>query len=88
MTKAELIERLALSTGSSKQATTVFLDTLCELAHFELQQIGEFKIHGLASFKTQLRPARDCRNPATGEKMVSPEKLVTKVKALHPLNNL
>jgi len=65
--KTELVERIAFETGMPKahaaRAIEVMMDTLGEW----LLSGERVAIPGLGSFYTSERPAREVRNPRTGE---------------------
>lgn len=68
--KTELVQRIAFETGMPKthaaRAIEVFVDALSEWLQAEERVV----IPGLGSFYTSRRPAREIRNPRSGE-MVS-----------------
>ena len=82
MTRAELIEALAhrfpsLMAKDAEIAVTVILDAIGKT----LVDGGRVEIRGFGSFGLNYRPARNGRNPKSGEKVVVPAKLVPHFKA-------
>lgn len=69
MNKGELIEKVAQETGGSNAEASRYLDAVLATVEEELRSGGEVQIPGFGKFKVTERPAREGRNPATGEKM-------------------
>lgn len=67
MNKTELSAAIAAKTGMTKKdaesATNAFFDVITEA----LQQGDKVAIIGFGTFEVKDRPARDARNPRTGE---------------------
>lgn len=81
MTKAELIEKIALKQGTSKRAAEISLEAVTQVIKDGLDQWQDVKIPGFGTFKPILRDARECRNPQTGGTMRVQPKKVVKFKA-------
>lgn len=67
MTKAELITAIADRTGISKKQAEEALAALTESITEALAQGHEVSLPGLGKLSVTDRPARQGRNPATGE---------------------
>lgn len=81
MTKAELIEKIALKQGTSKRAAEMSLEAVTQAIKDGLDQWQPVRIPGFGTFYAVLREARECRNPKTGEKIHVQPKRVVKFKA-------
>ncbi|MEG1932987.1 MAG: HU family DNA-binding protein [Kiritimatiellia bacterium] len=68
MTKAEMIEALAKTTGTTKVAADEMYTALIALTAKETKK-GPFTLPGLGKFTVVQRKARMGRNPATGKAM-------------------
>ncbi len=93
LTKAQVIAELAEASELDKKSVTKIFDSLTELIKKQLgsRGPGEFVIPGLLKLKTVKRPAqpaREIRNPATGEKMMAAPKPASKKVRATPLKNL
>jgi DNA-binding protein HU-beta len=80
LTKSQLAAELAEVTATSKKTAAQFLDTLCSIAYRETKKVGEFTIPGIGKLVKQNRKARTGRNPATGEPIKIPAKIVAKFR--------
>ena len=80
MTKSQLMNHLAEKSGKSKKEVQEFMDTLVEIAYAETKANGEFTIPGLGKMVKKNRAARMGRNPATGEQIQIPAKIVLKFR--------
>ncbi|MBN2309419.1 MAG: HU family DNA-binding protein [Candidatus Hydrogenedentes bacterium] len=78
MTKAQLIAKLAETTGLAKKDVTGVLTAMTDLAYKEAK-LG-FTIPGLGKLVVVNRKARTGRNPATGEAIKIPAKKVLKFR--------
>lgn len=67
MTKSELAEKIAQSTGLSGSQARQVVDTTIEAVSDELAAGGEVSLAGFGKFSVSSRAARQGRNPATGE---------------------
>lgn len=80
MTKADIVEIIAESTGLSKVETEAvvkgFLDTV-----IDAMKRGEtIELRGFGSFKVVKRAQRVARNPKTNEEVIVPEQYVPTLK--------
>lgn len=82
LNKKELIQKLADTTGASKTDITKVLDTLPLVLGQELLATGRVTVPGIAIAKIKDRPARQGRNPKTGEIVQIAAKKVVTIKTL------
>lgn len=80
MTKAQLTNALAESTGLSKKDITNVFEQLTSLAYSQVKKEGEFVVPGFGKMVKAKRKARMGVNPATGEKIKIPAKTVVKFR--------
>ena len=81
MNRKELVDALAAKTDKSRKDSNAFLDAFLETVVDELKGGGSVNLVGFGSFKVNDRPARDARNPRTGEKIRIPARKVPVFKA-------
>jgi DNA-binding protein HU-beta len=67
MTKNELAERVASSTGLAASQAREAVETAIETIAKELETGGEVALAGFGKFSVSQRAARQGRNPSTGE---------------------
>ncbi len=67
MTKTQLVAALADAMGSDKKTATAALDAISEVVAREVAAGGAVTLPGLGKVVCRERPAREVRNPATGE---------------------
>ena len=72
MTKAELIERVAVATDVTKKQAETIVDTIFEAIIRSLKQGQKIELRGFGSFRLRERGARIGRNPKTGVKVSVP----------------
>ncbi len=80
MTKSQTIAALAEKLGKSKKEVVEMMDAIVELAYKETKKSGEFTVPGLGKLQKKDRAARMGRNPATGEQISIPAKVVVKFR--------
>lgn len=80
MTKSQIVAALAEKSGMAKKDVASFLDTLAEMAYFEVKKNGEFVLPGFGKMVKAKRAARMGVNPATGEKIKIAAKTVVKFR--------
>jgi integration host factor subunit beta len=85
MTKAELVEMIALETGVSKKDTGVIVNLIMDNIGDTLCKGGKVELRGFGSFKVKERRARLARNPRTGDSVDVPAKKVPFFKASNDL---
>lgn len=79
MTKKELIDGIADITGYSKKVVGDVLEVLGAKAQLALIESEEVPLPRIGKLKVVQRPARQGRNPATGETVEIPAKRVIKL---------
>jgi DNA-binding protein HU-beta len=84
LTKVEIIDALAKSTGFTKKDVNLVLDALAKLAYSEAKKNKKFTIPGIAIMKVVHRKAKVGRNPATGEQITIPARNVIKITVAKP----
>lgn len=89
MSKSELIEKLAGTSGSmSKRDVKGVLEALAEVGYKELKKTGAFLVPGLAKFVVVKKPATKARkgiNPFTKEPTIFKAKPARKVIKARPV---
>jgi DNA-binding protein HU-beta len=80
MTKSQLMNTLAEKSGSTKKEAQMFIEMLTELAYAETKRSGEFTVPGIGKLVKKDRKERMGRNPATGEQIKIPAKVVLKFR--------
>ena len=69
MTKAELIGKVAESTGLAKKDAEVAIDATFDAIAEVLAAQDKIQISGFGTFSTKFRAEREANNPRTGERM-------------------
>lgn len=67
MTKTQLVAALADAMGGDKKTASVALDAIASVVAREVAAGGAVTLPGLGKIVCRERPAREVRNPATGE---------------------
>ena len=67
MNKADLIEKIAASTGISKTAAAAAIDTFIDSVTSALKKGDRVTLVGFGTFSVSQRKARNGRNPQTGD---------------------
>ncbi len=67
MTKADIVNRLANATGITKFETEILVDGFFKTVAEALANGEHLEVRGFGTFRTKKRPARNARNPRTGE---------------------
>lgn len=80
MTKSQLLDSLASTTGLAKKQVAGFLEAMTTLAYKEVKSSGEFTVPGLGKMVKKHRDARQGRNPATGATIQIPARTVLKFR--------
>lgn len=78
MTKSQIEDTIAKSTGLAKKSVHEVLTSMAELAHKEAE--NSFTIPGIGKLVLVNRAARMGRNPRTGESIQIPAKKVVKFR--------
>jgi len=81
MNKAELVEKLATTTGFTKRDARKAVDGLVDVITKSLVSKKPVIITGFGKFETRRRKATTHINPQTGQKMQTPAKTVPAFKA-------
>lgn len=76
MTKADLVERIANSTGLTKKDTALAVDHLISAVKDALREGRHIEIRGFGTFKVRQRRTRMARNPRTGDPVKVPARAV------------
>ncbi|HVE66021.1 MAG TPA: integration host factor subunit beta [Thermoanaerobaculia bacterium] len=88
MTKAELIERVAVATDVTKKQAETIVDTIFESIIRSLKEGQKIELRGFGSFRLRERGARIGRNPKTGVKVNVPAKKIPYFKPGKELKEL
>jgi len=80
LTKSQVLAALAEATQVSKKDVGTLMDAIVDLAYKETKRSGEFTIPGVGKLLKKNRAARMGRNPATGETIKIPAKVVVKFR--------
>jgi integration host factor subunit beta len=88
MTKAELIERVAVATDVTKKQAEAIVDTVFDAIVRSLKEGEKIELRGFGSFRIRKRDSRTGRNPKTGAGVVVPAKRVPHFKPGKELREL
>lgn len=88
MTKAELVEEVAVATELPKKSAEVIVNTVFSSIIDALHRGEKIELRGFGSFRLRERKARIGRNPKTGETVNVPTKKVPYFKAGKELKEL
>lgn len=80
MNKSELIDKIAAGAGLTKGQAGDALKATLEAVQGALESKESVALIGFGTFSTQDKPAREGRNPATGQSMQIAAKTVAKFK--------
>jgi DNA-binding protein HU-beta len=69
MTKADIVEKVALGTGLTKLETEAIIEGFLTTVIQALREGKGIEIRGFGSYKVKKKKARYARNPRTGEKV-------------------
>lgn len=81
MNKTELVEKIAVGAGLSKESAKKALEAAVEAIKTALVEGDKVQLIGFGTFSVNERPAREGVNPRTGEKVTIAAKKVAKFKA-------
>lgn len=81
ITKKEMCRRIADSTELTLTAAESFYDAYHSEIISSVKNGNAVQIRGFGTFKPQLRAARTCRNPQTGDLIQVPQKTVPVFKS-------
>lgn len=88
MNKKELVSKLADHLDTSQAAAGDALNGVLDIVTAELKSGNEVNLPGFGKFIAKHRPAREMRNPQTGEKMMSKAKTSAQFKPSVGLKDL
>ena len=80
MTKADIVDKVALGTGLTKLETEAIIEGFFKTVIESLKEGKGIEIRGFGSYKVKKKNARHARNPKTGEKVQVPEHFVPTFK--------
>ncbi len=69
MTKADIVEKIALGTGLTKLETEAIVEGFLNTVIQSLSEGRGIEIRGFGSYRVKKKKARNARNPRTGEKV-------------------
>lgn len=81
MNKTELVEKIAVGAGLSKESAKKALEAAVEAIKTALVEGDKVQLIGFGTFSVNERPAREGMNLRTGEKIQIAAKKVVKFKA-------
>ena len=87
MKKAEIVERVAGEAGITKQAAQAAVGSVFDAIAEALVRGEDVSIVGFGRFSRKDRPARDGRNPRTGERIAIGPSAGVSFKAGKPLKD-
>lgn len=87
MNKADLAAKVHQILGGTKVQSEEVVESLIETIVGALKSGDEVSIAGLGIFSTKMRPARQGRNPRTGESIQVPAMRVPKFRAAKALKD-
>lgn len=73
MTKADIVDRIAVGTGLTKVDTEAVVDGFMHVVIEAMKEGKNIEIRGFGSFKVKKRKGRVARNPRTGEQVMVDE---------------
>ena len=85
MNKAAIVDKVHEVLGGTKAQSERAVDTMVDSIINSLKSGDEVSIAGLGIFSTKMRPARQGRNPRTGESIQIPAMRVPKFRAAKAL---
>jgi len=88
MNKKELVAAIADSCGTTQSQAGEFVNAFCETVVGQLKQSNSVAIPGFGQFVAKHRPAREMRNPATGQMMMAKAKTSAQFKPSSNLKDL
>ncbi len=88
MNKTELVAAMAEQAGLSKKDAEAALKAFTDVVSDELKNGGKVQLVGFGTFEVSERPAREGRNPRTGETMKIAASKAPKFKAGKALKDI
>lgn len=80
MTKADIVDVIASSTGLTKVETEAVVNGFMETVQDAMKRGETIELRGFGSFKVVKRAQRVARNPKTNEEVIVPEQYVPVLK--------
>jgi len=80
MTKADIVDKVALGTGLTKLETEAIVEGFFKTVIDALREGRGIEIRGFGSYKVKKKNARQARNPKTGDQVYVPEHYVPTFK--------
>jgi DNA-binding protein HU-beta len=80
MTKADIVDKVALGTGLTKLETEAIVEGFFKTVIESLMDGKGIEIRGFGTYKVKKKRARQARNPKTGEQVFVPEHFVPTFK--------
>ncbi len=80
MTKADIVDRVAVGTGLTKLETEAIIEGFFTTVIEALREGKGIEIRGFGSYKVKKKNARTARNPKTGDKVFVDEHFVPTFK--------
>ncbi len=80
MTKADIVDKVAVGTGLTKLETEALIEGFFKTVIESLRDGKGIEIRGFGSYKVKKKNARQARNPKTGEQVFVPEHYVPSFK--------
>lgn len=80
MTKADIVDKVALGTGLTKLETEAIIEGFFKTVIDSLRDGKGIEIRGFGTYKVKKKRARQARNPKTGEQVFVPEHYVPTFK--------
>ena len=78
MTKADIVEKICISTCLTKQESAEIVESVFALLKSTLETGEKIKIAGFGNFEVKEKAARRGRNPQTGEVIeITPRRVLT-----------
>jgi DNA-binding protein HU-beta len=81
LTKQDLIDVVSEKAGLTKKDTAAVVDTILDTIVDSLKRGEKVSFVGFGTFEAKTRKAREGRNPATGETIQIPARVVPSFKA-------
>ncbi|MDR3668753.1 MAG: integration host factor subunit beta [Ignavibacteriaceae bacterium] len=80
MTKADIVDKVAMGTGLTKLETEAIIEGFFKTVIESLKEGKGIEIRGFGSYKVKKKNARHARNPKTGDQVEVPEHYVPTFK--------
>ena len=87
MTRAQLVAAIAAQTGSDRKSAGAALDALADIVTREVAAGGAVTLPGIGKVYCRERPARQARNPGTGEMVAKPADKAVKITVAKTLKD-